>query len=140
MIELLFLAQNFQCGLNAPLAEFKVVVIQNEEGKVKEHTLEVGERLVFPKDELQSMHVLPLKNANCVRVHDSIEVTVDTLPNVAGLFNQPSIQQYKSKLKDSESIYLFEFGAYRGPAADYQDVVLKVDWDYEENINANYAD
>ena len=135
MIELLFLASNFQCGANAPMAEFVVEIKSGDTTK----QLSVNQRLVMEKEDLELISVKPLNNADCISVYDSVEVTVDSLPTQAGLYNQPSVLSYQEQLKDSESIYLYEFGATSGPSADYQDAVLKIDWDYQ-NDTLLYAD
>ena len=138
-IELLFIAENFQCGANAPLAQFEIIVEeQNTDGASFFHTLHVGESIVLERDNYVGATINGVANAGCMNVFEVEEATANTIPNLPGLYNQPDVASYLDQLQGAESIYLYEFGSVDG---DYQDVVLRIDWDYtEEQEVILYAD
>ncbi len=139
LIELLFIAENFQCGADAPLAQFEIIVEeQNTDGGTFFHTLEVGESIVLERDNYVGTTINDIANADCMSVFEFEEATVDTIPDLPGLYNQPDVASYLDELQGAESIYLYEFGSVNGPSADYQDVILKIDWNYTERVI--YAD
>jgi len=135
MLELLFVDAQFQCGASAPLAKFEIIVEeQNREGTTFLHTLKIGERIVLERDNYVSTTINRLTDADCMSVLEVKEVTVNTIPDLPGLYNQPNIASYLDELQEAESIYLYEFGATTGPSADYNDLILRIDWDYQEEI------
>lgn len=136
MIELLFIAENFQCGANAPLAQFEIIVEeQNSDGASFFHTLTVGESLILDEQSYVGSQINALSDANCMDIFEFKTATPTTIPDLPGLYNQPDVASYLDELQGAEEIYLYEFGSING---DYQDIVLRIDWDYQETII--YAD
>lgn len=136
LIELLFIAENFQCGPTAPLAQFEIVVTESQGLGIVTHHLRVGDSLLIDEEKLGTITVKPVANANCASVYTYKEATPNNIPNLPGLYNQPDVAFYLNQLQGAESIYLYEFGSIT--KGDYQDVILKIDWDHKEkNI---YAD
>lgn len=140
LIELLFIAENFQCGADAPLAQFEIIVEeQNTDGGSFFHTLTVGERLVIEEDKYIGSQINAISNADCMAVFEFETATPDSLPVLPGLYDQPDVASYLDVLTGAEEIYLYEFGSKEN--GDYQDVVLRIDWDYtEEQEVILYAD
>ena len=136
MIELLFLAQNFQCGPDAPLASFRARYF-NEQTETVEY-LTVGQSVELNQLNINSVIIEPLSNADCLGGQWVQELTsANELPEIEGLYNQPAIQEYQDSLSNSESILLYELGDQE--TGDWQDVIIRIDWG---NINNGtlYAD
>lgn len=125
MIELLFIAENFQCGADAPLAQFEIIF--DDGGAPVNNTLRVGQSVIV--DNLYNVTIQPIANAECMDITiDTLRVDENNIPDLPGLYNQPNVAEYLNDLKGAEEIYLYEFGSVNG---DYQDVVIRVDWDYQ---------
>ena len=135
-IELLFLDSQFQCGQGAPLAEFEILV---KKVNGEEISLKKGDSLVLEKKDYVDVVVNPVSNADCVSVLLHKSASINNIPDIEGLYNQPNISSYIEDLKDAEEIFLYEFGGSVGPSADWQDLILKIDWDYSNN-KVLYAD
>lgn len=128
MIELLFLASEFQCGSSAPQAVFEVVV--NDE-----HRLRVGQSIRV--EELYTVEVEGVDSASCA-ILPGIAETVwygETVPSVSGAYNQQSLQTIVNEnLTDEfEFLRLLELGTTNPDSSyfDLQDIVLVVDTDPE---------
>ena len=149
MIELLFVAEQFQCGASADPATFEVVVFEyaNQHDIIPKttHFLEVTESVVLPISDptLFDIEVRSLTNASCTDLStDSLLIEINDvgqLPSVPGLYNQPSIESYIESLESSQAIIYGEFGCGSEvcESADWQDVVIRVDYNYNPVV---YAD
>lgn len=143
MIELLFVAEHFQCGANANPAQFEVIAYAYEGSNViATRTLRVGDKVFLPVTNTNQIayEVKEVANASCTDLTTDahlLEVsTPEELPsNLPGLYNQPGIAEYLSSLANSQSIVYGEFGCGSNAntegcsSADWQDVILRVDTD-----------
>jgi len=132
MIEILFVASQFQCGAETPLAQFEIIVEEMAGLNTPIfHTLQVGESIILERDNYIGATINDIANADCMSVFEFKEATVNTIPNLPGLYNQPDVASYLDELQGAESIYLYEFGSLNGPSADFNDLILRIDWDYK---------
>ena len=142
MIELLFVDAQFQCGASAPLAEFEVISVAYEEQGAPEpfweETLTAGDSVLLPVNtrEQVGIQINILNNADCIDVLEDMHLieifSVDQLPDVDALYDQPALESYIEALSDSQSIILGEFGCGGNidncTSADWQDILIRIDY------------
>ena len=134
LVRLAFIAAQFQCGAEAPLAEFYVDLYKDQQIV---QTVELGQTAsVWVQYPIQvQVGVRPKANTDCIDFTSDIilgEFTApDQLPNVPALYEQNGVSSYFGELTDSEGIILGEFGCGSSicDSADWQDVVIRIDYD-----------
>ncbi len=142
LVEIFFALSQFQCGANAPMATFAAQYADTpimEEGDKRYIQFIEDDTENPPMDYnwfLDNLAVVPEFNASCAI--DEPVITVlgkdSEVPIVPGLYNQESIEEWHSQLKTPyQFIILYEFGTTNldSPAADLQDVVILVDFNYQ---------
>ena len=115
----------FQCGAAAPLADIGVQI----NGTPITTTMVV--------DNVNNIEFVNNANAECANLTNPLVIeatSVDELPQVDGLYNQPDLVELFSLLEDGEAIRLYEFGTDVPEEGDWQDMILIV------NYNTIYAD
>lgn len=148
LVEILFLAQQFQCGAGAELATFAVTV--------NEQRIEVGEVAYVQVDDLNDIYINDIDQitgGNCtLPLEDSTFMWLDyenEVPNVGGYDNQLSLQDLLDEevgLDTQYHLVVSEVGTtnMESSAADFQDVVLKLDTNqgrvHQKMLQNVYAD
>ncbi|MGF1588568.1 MAG: hypothetical protein ACFCU7_04860 [Pleurocapsa sp.] len=142
MIELLYLASQFQCGANSPLLNIKVDVYQNQQ-LVK--TMLKNDRVLLPVDSVGKLtfkYSIVNNTTPCSLVTPTEQVLApqDNLPGMKGVYEQDSVQTLLNGLNDYEELFLVELGTtnQQSAAFDLQDVVIKVN--NKPTIGVLYAD
>lgn len=127
MIEFLYLASQIQCGAAGDFLNIKVDIYQNQE---LIETVSVNEKVLLPVDsinEVEFKYSTVNNTTGCSLANPSQLVlsTGDQVPNVAGAYDQKSIQDMLNGLKDYEELFLVELGTTNksSSAFDLQDVV-----------------
>ncbi len=127
MIEILFAASLFQCGVGAPQAEF-ALVYQGEQIFVNDriYTEETLEEF------LSNVAIQRISNADCsipTPFYNTLGYGAP-IPNLPGFDSQTSLATWHNSLEDQyESLVLVELGTsdISSPAFDLQDIILLVD-------------
>ena len=136
MIELIYLASQFQCGANSSLINVQVDVYQNQEIV---RTMDLQEKVLLPVNSVEDLSFqYNFINATC-SPDTPTEIVLgseDLVPNLPGVYEQQSIQQLLNGLNSYEELFLVELGTtdQSSSAFDLQDVVLLV------NNNPVFAD
>ena len=131
MIELLYLASQIQCGAGAGLMDVQVDVYHQQE---LIQTMNLNDKAlidVASVNDLDFEYKAVGDNATC-SLSSPTEKTLasnGTLPGMAGVYNQDSVQTLLSDLNNYEELFLVELGTTSSSSAafDLQDVVFKVD-------------
>ena len=140
LVEVTFLASQFQCGAGADLADFRI--------QVQEQTLHLGESVVIAVESIDDIYIneiTQISNGNCaLAIEDSASLWLDyenEVPTLPGYDNQLSLQDLLDThvgLDTEYHLWTLEIGTtdLESPAADYQDIVLKFDSN-QERIKSN---
>lgn len=128
IIEILFLASQFQCGANADLASFKVFTNNGKEIRLGEKTKVMVESI----EDLQFGYEVIADGDCALRGVPGISVSYgEELPTNQGVYQQPSLQTLieQNVTDEYKSLVLFEVGTTNteSSAFDLQDLVLVVD-------------
>lgn len=144
LVEVTFLATQFQCGAGADLAEFRI--------QVQDRTLHVGESVVIAVESLDDIYIneiTQISNGNCaLAIEDTTSLWLDyenEVPTLPGYDNQLSLQDLLDEevgLDTEYHLWTLEIGTtnLESSAADFQDIVLKFDSNQERVIKNVYAD
>ena len=127
LIEILFLASQFQCGSDADLASFKVYTNNGQE-------IRLGEKTLVSVDSVEDLQFgyEAIENGSCsLEGIPGISVSYgEELPTNQGVYQQPSLQTLIQENVTDEylSLVLFEVGTtnINSSAYDLQDIVLLV--------------
>lgn len=144
LVEVTFLASQFQCGAGADLADFRI--------QVQDNILHLGESVVIAVESLDDIYIneiTQITNGNCaLPLEDSTSLWLDyenEVPELPGYDNQLSLQDLLDEevgLDTEYHLWTVEIGTtnLESSAADFQDIVLKFDSNQEriiENIPAD---
>lgn len=127
MIELLYFASQIQCGAGGDFLNIKVDIYQNQE---LIETMLVNEKVLLPVDSIKDLtfEYSVVNNTSGCSLATPSELVLnskDQVPNVAGVYEQKSIQEMLDGLNDYEELFLVELGTTDKSSAAYdlQDVV-----------------
>ncbi len=128
MIELLYFASQIQCGANTELLDVKVDVYKNQE---LVQTMSVNDKVLLDVNSIKDLSFeYHLAESNCVAAIPTEKLlgSTDPLPNLAGAYEQQSIQDMQDDLASYEELWLVELGTTNTSSVyfDLQDVILKV--------------
>jgi hypothetical protein len=129
MIELLYLASEFQCGANAPQAVILADVYYN--GTLVADNLATGEKVLLPDFNSDNIDIqYTMTYANCA-VDSPISMLLkktDPVPNLPAAYSQTSLQDLLNGLESYEDLFLLELGTHNTNSSvyDLQDVVFIV--------------
>jgi len=133
MIELLYFASQIQCGAGGSLLNIQVDVYHQQQ---LVQTMQVNEKALIPVDSVNDLsfkYKIINNNTRC-NLQSPTEMALTPggqIPNMAGVYEQDSVQTLLSGLDNYEELFLVELGTTdaNSPAFDMQDVVFKVDND-----------
>lgn len=127
MIEFLYLASQIQCGAGGDFLNIKVDIYQNQE---LIETVSVNDKVLLPVDsinEVEFKYSLANGTAACNLANPSQLVLSanDQVPDIAGVYQQASIQEMLDGLNTYEELFLAELGTTNelSVAFDLQDIV-----------------
>lgn len=126
LIEIAFIASQFQCGSDAPLATFQATY----EGT----TIELNQTILIDAPSAQHFYdnvsIVPVSDASCAMSQPVSDIaTSTTIPQIDGAYNQASLDDLAAQLTNPYLyLFLYEFGTTNESAStfDLQDVVLRV--------------
>lgn len=133
MLDILFAFSAFQCGANAPQAEFRFeVTVENVQ-----YDILPGETVriegINALHEADSLNISVLDNGSCVHPTPTYETLVQgqeipEIYNAPGAYNQESLQEVVDTYLPHEwmVLHLFELGTTNvdSPIFDLQDIVI----------------
>jgi len=127
MIEFLYLASQIQCGASGDFLNVKVDIYQNQE---LIETVSVNEKVLLPVDPMNEVEfkysAVNNPTASCLVNPSQLVLSADDqVPDVAGAYEQESIQKMLDGLNTYEELFLVELGTTDqfSAAFDRQDVV-----------------
>lgn len=129
MIELLYFASQIQCSAGGDFLNIQMDVYHNQE---LVETLSLNDKVLLDVDSIKDLtfEYTAVGNPDCGLSLPSELVLApnDSVPTMAGLYEQQSIQDMLSDLNEYEELLLVELGTTNqmSPAFDRQDVVVKV--------------
>lgn len=127
MIEFLYFASQIQCGAGGDFLNIKVDIYHNQE---LIETVAVNEKVLLPVNSINDVTLkygVVNNTTNCgLSIPSQLVLSPnDAVPNVAGVYQQQSIQDMLNGLKEYEELFLVELGTDNksSSAFDLQDVV-----------------
>ena len=130
MIELLYFASQIQCGANGDLLNIQVDVYRNQE---LVQTLSESDRLLLPVNSVNDLtfsYSIVNNTTSCSlsTPTEQLLAPTDSVPDIAGAYEQESIQTMLNGLNDYEELFLVELGTtdQTKESFDLQDVVFIV--------------
>ncbi|MCC0175673.1 hypothetical protein I4641_01595 [Waterburya agarophytonicola K14] len=127
MIEFLYFASQIQCGAGGDFLNIQIDIYQNQE--IIE-TVSVNEKVLLPVDSINEVtfKYSVINNTTSCSLYAPSQLVLapnDTVPDVAGVYEQQSIQDMLDGLNDYEELFLVELGTNDESSAafDLQDVV-----------------
>jgi hypothetical protein len=129
MIELMYIISDFQCGSNAPMAIISANIYRN--GVLVKENFNKGDKVLLP-DMNGVTFTYSLQHGGCeVSPLTQILGKNDSVPSMAGAYNQTSLQNHLNGLQSYEELYLVELGTHdtSSSAYDLQDIVFKINSD-----------
>ena len=131
MIELLFLASQFQCGIGGNPLDIQVNVYQNQE---LVETMIIEDRVLLPVDSVKDLtfeYSIINNTAGC-GLDKPTELVLnpnDELPTLSGFDEQDSVSDILAGLNEYQELFLVELGTTNQASAafDLQDVTMRID-------------
>lgn len=127
MIEFLYLASQIQCGAGGDFLNIKVDIYQNQE---LIETVSVNDKVLLPVDSINEVEFKysVVNNTTACSLADPSQLVLsanDQVPDIAGVYQQASIQEMLDGLNTYEELFLVELGTTNelSKAFDRQDVV-----------------
>lgn len=137
-IELTYFASQFQCGGESSLINIEVNVYRNERFI---QTLSINNTVYLPInsfDELDFQYNFVDSECSPTTPTEMVLAPEDTVPDLAGAYEQDSLQQMLDGLNEYEELFIVELGTTNpsSSAYDLQDVVMIIN----NNPTPVYAD
>ena len=130
MIELLYFASQIQCGAGGDMLNIQVDVYHNQE---LVQTMEKNDRVLLEVNSVEDLtfeYTVTNKEDTCgLSIPNQLVLAPeDTVPTMAGVYDQESIQSMLNVLNEYEELFLVELGTQDKTSAAYdlQDVVFVV--------------
>ncbi|ELS02323.1 hypothetical protein Xen7305DRAFT_00020370 [Xenococcus sp. PCC 7305] len=129
VIELTYSAAQFQCGEGNELVDIQVNVYRNSQFV---QTLSVEDSVYLPINSFDDLTFqYNFIDAECAPIDNPEEMVLapeDPVPDLAGVYEQDSLQEILDGLNEYEELFIVELGTSdsESSAYDFQDVVMLI--------------